>query len=697
MFKKIFGCAFEPKPKANTYKPQIEENSIVLSIMESNKEKECDICEGSNKYLAQIFCSNCKCHFCESHSVAYHSKGAFKDHTLAKLSETVPTICKEHGKAFEFLCSNDSSLICYSCALSEKHKSHKQIEISEAIVSAKQKILKNKQIYEDLFDSLNQISADLTHNVKTIPELCQRLNNEYHSQFQELFSVLEAQKEKSHIEINNVADNREKVLTKYLEEVKKLGATLQYLFENSDFLSIQKKTPFEVVSLLIELKKAQGDGKSNSKTLENVTKKLENVEKVLKYRPNLTAVGASLSGIFTAKLLWNSSLNVNSSPEYLSTIRYCLGLNLIDENGAKFFPESDLFFQASVSVNESKEKRPILVYEKDKNYYVEAKFEPGENYIHISLSGSPLVKSPFRITVEMGECGILKGNVHFCKGKSNGCQEAARTDTYLYGPNPYVKNSGYPFSNCLAALHSGVINTNGGKYCIVETTNSGPFTALTKNGITSYAYAAQAIPFDIYLIQPTECGFLNGMSIYSCRGSDYCKNEGEVYGSGPYLATSSICRAMKYSGKLNVGDKFMGGTIKINYRKFKGSLKGSKNNGVKTLDFKCEVPEEVFDFGLSNCQKIGDYFYCIGINNGCPAQTKDYVWGSNPYTNDADMCGCAVHAGVIDRDGGFFKITNLTSYQGNFNVTTANGFTSKFWQGPYSAVKLEKTPSDFNL
>lgn len=71
----------------------------------------------------------------------------------------------------------------------------------------------------------------------------------------------------------------------------------------------------------------------------------------------------------------------------------------------------------------------------------------------------------------------------------------------------------------------------------------------------------------------------------------------------------------------------------------------------------------------------GEDYCCKGIHNGCTIGT---VYGNNPYTNDSKYCSAALHAGLINENGGVFhvkKIGKFTGYQG----ITKNGVTTLNW------------------
>lgn len=65
-------------------------------------------------------------------------------------------------------------------------------------------------------------------------------------------------------------------------------------------------------------------------------------------------------------------------------------------------------------------------------------------------------------------------------------------------------------------------------------------------------------------------------------------------------------------------------------------------------------------FTLANCGSLlsdkekWNIEYCIGKDNGCQGHTKR-IWGTGTYTGDSSHCCAALHSGVVDSKGGFFK------------------------------------------
>ncbi len=74
------------------------------------------------------------------------------------------------------------------------------------------------------------------------------------------------------------------------------------------------------------------------------------------------------------------------------------------------------------------------------------------------------------------------------------------------------------------------------------------------------------------------------------------------------------------------------------------------------------------------------------IRCACPAVSGGYVWGTNVYTDDSDVCAAAVHAGAIPASGGTVTVT-LQAGRSSYTGSTRNGITTYAygaWAGSFS-------------
>ena len=151
----------------------------------------------------------------------------------------------------------------------------------------------------------------------------------------------------------------------------------------------------------------------------------------------------------------------------------------------------------------------------------------------------------------------------------------------------------------------------------------------------------------------------------TCGPGPYPDAEGvlnDVGGSGPYAVDSDICRAAVHAGVLGPEG---GEVTAIRTEPPEGEWRGSMANGVMTdnvVTMASQPHESAFTFEgaapapepLPNCGPLGEAqelaCFCA---HGAP---RGEVWGSGPYTADSDICTAALHAGVINTEGGNVRV-----------------------------------------
>lgn len=172
------------------------------------------------------------------------------------------------------------------------------------------------------------------------------------------------------------------------------------------------------------------------------------------------------------------------------------------------------------------------------------------------------------------------------------------------------------------------------------------------------------------------------------------QNKGSVWGTNIYTTDSSPCRAAVHAGVIKDA-----GTIKMKTAPGCEAYLGSEQNGVKASkwgkyqgsfffpghgDGKCAEPPKFKagdpcpgSFKSVPGVKKGDVVKCECANGGSGS-----VWGSGTYTTDSNICRAAVHAGVIDDEGGMVEakaVDGCSKYVGD----EKNGVTTSKW-GSYS-------------
>lgn len=173
----------------------------------------------------------------------------------------------------------------------------------------------------------------------------------------------------------------------------------------------------------------------------------------------------------------------------------------------------------------------------------------------------------------------------------------------------------------------------------------------------------------------------------TCSCSTETAEAGTVWGAGPYSDDSAVCRAAMHAGL--VGDE--PANVTINFMDGRESYTASEANSVETRRWGNWGGSFFFEDA-----EAGESEEQAGIIEPCPANARDLrgsgesvfcgcdteaaasgrVWGSGPYTDDSRICRAAVHAGVIDAEGGTMTFT-VVDGQESYSGSEANGVESR--------------------
>jgi hypothetical protein len=180
--------------------------------------------------------------------------------------------------------------------------------------------------------------------------------------------------------------------------------------------------------------------------------------------------------------------------------------------------------------------------------------------------------------------------------------------------------------------------------------------------------------------QSLECGFFPQTGagyICTCAAG---ATMAPVWGSGPFTADSDICTAARHAGVLGAE----GGRVTALAVEPPSAFTGTVSNGVTSLDFGTYPRAYVFEgatlaLGAPPCGRLGPE---PETSCACPAAgLAGAVWGSDPYTDDSDVCTAARHAGVIGDEGGTVAVRRVEG-EPSYAGSTRNGITSMDY-GPW--------------
>ncbi len=140
-----------------------------------------------------------------------------------------------------------------------------------------------------------------------------------------------------------------------------------------------------------------------------------------------------------------------------------------------------------------------------------------------------------------------------------------------------------------------------------------------------------------------------------------------IWGTGMYTADSNICTAARHAGAVSTA----GGEVMVSMAPGQNSYQSTQANGISSGQWNqygsSFTVTPVMAMGPEACSTIPsgvDVHECT-CAPGAPAGS---VWGSDPYTDDSNLCTAARHSGVIGENGGLVRamaVSGLESYRGS--------------------------------
>jgi hypothetical protein len=175
-----------------------------------------------------------------------------------------------------------------------------------------------------------------------------------------------------------------------------------------------------------------------------------------------------------------------------------------------------------------------------------------------------------------------------------------------------------------------------------------------------------------------------------------CPGEGMVWGTDVYTDDSGICSAAIHAGAITANE---GGVVLVTWAPKQPTYIGTARNGITTHDYGAwgrsffvqkvdaggqpttPAPPLVTATNTAHLSCHHGAGALIGEPGAkwqvdCPAKcAPGALWGSDPYTDDSSVCTAAMHAGVIDQNGGPLVVT-IDGPGEKFEGTVKNGITS---------------------
>ena len=222
-----------------------------------------------------------------------------------------------------------------------------------------------------------------------------------------------------------------------------------------------------------------------------------------------------------------------------------------------------------------------------------------------------------------------------------GCAHLApyeRATTGVWGSGPYTGDS----SVCRAAIHQGLHDNDGGDVEVADAGARASFSGGSRNGVTAQPFGSYPSSFTL----KNACSHTGRQRSGEVQCPARClANGGAVWGTGPYTADSSVCKAAIHQGVITDA----GGKVTVTSAPGQASYAAGAQNGVATSAYgaypaSLEVVDNCSDTGFA---KEGT----VRCPAGCAAKAGP-VWGTGPYTRDSSVCRAAIHRGLIPDAGG---------------------------------------------
>jgi len=164
-----------------------------------------------------------------------------------------------------------------------------------------------------------------------------------------------------------------------------------------------------------------------------------------------------------------------------------------------------------------------------------------------------------------------------------------------------------------------------------------------------------------------------------CAPGDH---QGAVWGSGPYTSDSDICVAAVHAGVLGPD----GGRVIARRVEDVANHPGSLAHGIESSSWGAYPTSFTFAGATTvaaaeapACRMLGPEETDLTCScSGAALNAPGSVWGSNPYTADSDICGAALHAGVLGMGGGTVSVTAADGLE-SYPPSLANGVQSSRW------------------
>ncbi|XP_078486320.1 uncharacterized protein LOC100175297, partial [Ciona intestinalis] len=284
------------------------------------------------------------------------------------------------------------------------------------------------------------------------------------------------------------------------------------------------------------------------------------------------------------------------------------------------------------------------------------------------------------------------------------------TDDKLWGTGVYSGNS----CICAGAIHDGRITAeSGGLVTIRKVKGQAYYDGTTQFNVTSRnhtrynssfqfqsSYAGRQPLYAVSCLATAEFTHENEYLVMCPPGCDVIS--GGLWGTDRYKMTSYLCGAAIHAGVLNAT---IGGRFAVMKKSGQRSFNGSTSNGVTSRSCGTEnvgfviraCPQALSAVIAVTCDFRADDViedvFTVSCPSGCGVLGA--VIGSGPYSVTSNVCGAAVHDGILKEFLGGDVTVRKVTWSNSYQSSRRNGVTSEIGTTYTKSFVLEDSTTQY--
>ncbi|XP_075914334.1 E3 ubiquitin-protein ligase TRIM11-like [Petromyzon marinus] len=137
-------------------RPQLRRNVALANLAEQLKVGDvmaavvvCDICSDGHTPAVKT-CLRCEMSYCFSHFRPHQENPRLRDHTVVDPTASLDERrCPNHKRELEFYCTVESSLVCSTCTIADKHTGHKVLTLKDEHETRKTRVGEETRAVEE--------------------------------------------------------------------------------------------------------------------------------------------------------------------------------------------------------------------------------------------------------------------------------------------------------------------------------------------------------------------------------------------------------------------------------------------------------------------------------------------------------------------------------------------------------------------